>query len=77
MSTDIIRFEALEGGLFTEHFSVEALRLFFAISIPLMVVTFVSWYLIYWWMKNRQKRLRAMQMFQDFTSKIERVSSKV
>ena len=74
MSTDIIRFEALDSGLFTEHFSVKALKLFFAISIPLMVVTFVTWYLIYWWTRNRQKRLRIMQQVHNLTSKIDNAS---
>jgi len=73
MSTDIIRFEAMDGDMFKEHFSIKALKLFFSISIPLMVATFLSWYVIYWWSKNRQKRLRIMQQVHNLTSKVEKV----
>lgn len=54
-STDIIQFEAIDGGSFKELFSIQALRVFFAITIPLMVVTFTAWYILAWWIKNRQK----------------------
>jgi len=63
MSTDIIRFEALDGGLFKEHFSTKALKLFFAICIPLMLVTFVTWYIIYLWTKKRQAIMQQVHKF--------------
>ena len=47
MSTDIVRWEADATMTPRKVFSMEALILFMAISVPLVVVTFMNWYCVY------------------------------
>ena len=57
MSTDIVRFPKASTVSETQKkvVSVEALQLFMAICIPLMVLTFVAWYVVYWWHNRKDK----------------------
>lgn len=50
MSTDIIRFNDNH-----KTYSPSALKLFLAISIPMMGVTFCAWYVVYWFTNNRER----------------------
>ncbi|KAL3425127.1 hypothetical protein PVAG01_04408 [Phlyctema vagabunda] len=53
MSTDIIQFppsQELEGKVF----QLKALQLYIFVTVPLMVITFATWGLIYWWVNRRQ-----------------------
>merc|ERR1711939_1159859 len=50
MSTDIVRFDHSK-----EMFSMAALKLFLAISLPMMFLTFVAWYAVYWYVNNRAR----------------------
>lgn len=53
MSTDIFR--ATDAGQFGNSVQLGALRLYIAISLPLMVVTMLAWYCVYWWETRKQK----------------------
>jgi hypothetical protein len=55
MSTDIIRFQKGDSGKPERVFSLEALRLFLAITLPLMVVSFLAWGVFYWVTTLREK----------------------
>ncbi|KAI9772652.1 MAG: hypothetical protein M1840_000246 [Geoglossum simile] len=49
MSTDIIRFQTGSSGKPEKVFHFEAFRLYLAISVPLVSLTFSAWYGVYWW----------------------------
>lgn len=54
MSTDIVKFPSIqESG---KVFQLEALQLFLAITLPLMAVTFIAWWVVYWCVNRRQDR---------------------
>lgn len=55
MSTDI--FKATNTGQFDNTVQLGALRLYIAISLPLVVVTMLAWYGVYWW-ETRKEKLR-------------------
>jgi len=63
MSTDIVRFESSSGGPGPEVFEADALKLYAYISIPMMVLTFAAWYLIYKWetWKAEKKKRKALE----------------
>ncbi|KAF2186405.1 hypothetical protein K469DRAFT_664384 [Zopfia rhizophila CBS 207.26] len=52
MSTDIIKFNT-DG---TRNFQHQGLRLFLSITLPLMTLTFLMWYLVYWWAARKDRR---------------------
>jgi hypothetical protein len=54
MSTSIIQYDK-EGN---ENFQYRALKLYLAITLPLMFVTFASWYGMAWWVDRREKAER-------------------
>lgn len=56
MSTDIISFQTDSEGKSQEVFRSDALRVFIAISLPLMVASFVAWYGVYWWVNRKVER---------------------
>ncbi|TVY83100.1 hypothetical protein LSUE1_G005916 [Lachnellula suecica] len=66
MSTDIIQFQVSETGKSQEIFQLGALQIYLAITVPMMVITFASWYGVYFWVdrkekvKVNQKRLKAV-----------------
>ena len=53
MSTDVFR--ATNTGQFGDTVQLGALRLYVAISLPLVVVTMLAWYGVYWWEKRKEK----------------------
>lgn len=55
MSTDIFR--ATNTGQFGNTVQIGTLRLYIAISLPLVVVTLLAWYGVYWW-ETRKEKLR-------------------
>ena len=57
MSTDIVHFTDNQGTQ-DQTFEPAALKLFFEISIPLLVLTFMAWYGVYWWETGKEKRRR-------------------
>lgn len=54
MSTDIVHFESKTISRSGKSFQLGALELYFEISIPLMVLTLLAWYGVYWW-ETRKK----------------------
>ena len=57
MSTDIVQFQGSEPGL--EDFQLGALKLYIYISVPLMVLTFAAWGVIYkleTWKAEKKKK---------------------
>ena len=58
MSTDIVQFDHSK-----EIFSSAALKLFLAICLPMMFLTFVAWYAVYWWVNNREKVAKIKSQF--------------
>ena len=53
MSTDI--FNVTNTGLFRETIELGALRLYIIISLPLVVMTLLAWYGVYWWETRKEK----------------------
>jgi len=49
MSTDIIKFQDSQ-----KIFSLGALQLYLAITLPMMALTFVAWWIVYWYVNRRQ-----------------------
>jgi hypothetical protein len=57
MSTDIVTFPTSSKTNKPEKvFALEALQLFFAITLPLMLITFLAWGAFYWWINWRERR---------------------
>lgn len=54
MSTDIFR--PTDKGRFSEDVQLGALKLYIAISLPLVFITLLAWYGVYWW-ETRKERL--------------------
>ncbi|KAK4894201.1 hypothetical protein LTR27_007569 [Elasticomyces elasticus] len=63
MSTPIVTFEPGSPSTSDRNVSAGALGFYVAVSLPLMVLTFLSWYAVYWW-ENRKERKRQLQMDQ-------------
>jgi hypothetical protein len=57
MSTDIVRFTPASTMLEPpkKTVSTAALQLYMAICVPLMVLTFAAWYVVYWWHDRKDK----------------------
>jgi hypothetical protein len=56
MSTDIVKFPKSSVTNKPEKvFALEALQLFFAITLPMMLITFSAWGAFYWWVTWREK----------------------
>lgn len=52
MSTDIIKFPSKqESG---QVFQLGALQLWLIITLPLMAITFIAWWLVYWYVNRKQ-----------------------
>jgi hypothetical protein len=62
MSTDIVVFQTDDAGETVKLFHVDALLLFMAICLPLMVVVFVAWYGVYWWIDRKEGEQRQRQL---------------
>ena len=52
MSTDI--FKGSNTGLFGNTIELGALGLYITISVPLVVVTLLAWYGVYWWETRKE-----------------------
>ena len=53
MSTDIVTWQTTqESG---QVFQPGALKLYLAITIPMMAVTFAAWWGVYWYVNRRQE----------------------
>lgn len=59
MSTDIFR--ATNTGQSGNTVQLGALRLYIAVSLPLVMVTMLGWYGVYWW-ETRKEKLRMKRL---------------
>jgi hypothetical protein len=64
MSTDIIRFQSPSGGPGPKVFQVDALILWLYASVPLIVVTFAVWGIVYK-LEERQAKKRERKKMED------------
>jgi hypothetical protein len=56
MSTDIVKFPVSSVTNKPEKvFAHDALKLFFEITFPLMLITFLAWGAFYWWVTWRER----------------------
>lgn len=60
MSTDIVQYQVSADGKSQEIFQLGALQLYLAITLPMMLLTFASWYGVYFWV-DRKERAKAVQ----------------
>ena len=56
MSTDIVQYQSTNPGKSGEISSLLALKLFLAITMPIMRITFSAWGAIYYWARWRAGR---------------------
>jgi hypothetical protein len=55
MSTDILQYAKIEDtNDYEENYSSEALTRYMTITVPLMAITFVAWYVVYLWIDKKQ-----------------------
>ena len=59
MSTDIVGFQTTKTGRSKSFVELAALQLYLAISLPLVFVTLVAWYGVYWWETRKETRRQA------------------
>ncbi|KAF2116785.1 hypothetical protein BDV96DRAFT_598636 [Lophiotrema nucula] len=60
MSTDIVHWDTNAEGRMVRVVSLEALWVYLASTLPLMVVTFAGWYGVHWWVNaSGKEKLRA------------------
>jgi hypothetical protein len=62
MSTDIVKFQTDSAGNTQEVFHLGALRLFLTICLPMMLLTFIAWYGVYWWVNRIDKKKRQAKL---------------
>jgi len=69
MSTDIVKFEGPNGGAGPKVFQSDALKLYIYISLPLMVLTFAAWAIIYklesWKAEKKKKKASEKEAFEE------------
>jgi hypothetical protein len=56
MSTDIIKWQFNAEGQTQRVYQSEALNLYLVITIPMMLVTFGAWRVVYIWMRWKESR---------------------
>ena len=59
MSTPIVNFAPGNSEFSDKNIGFGALELYIAISLPLMGLTFVAWYFVYWWEKRKDRNANA------------------
>jgi hypothetical protein len=55
MSTGIIQFTTDNDGRQKRVFQLRGLKLYLAICLPVMIATFVAWYIVYWWVRRKDR----------------------
>jgi hypothetical protein len=72
MSTDILKYSKIPGtNSYEEDYSKEALLRYVSITLPLMAVTFLAWWVLYWWVNKKQE----MKVLKDRLMNRHRLSS--
>lgn len=65
MSTDIVQYQVADDGKSYEVFQLGALQLYLAITLPMMLFTFGSWYGVYFWVDRKEKAKMEKKRFKD------------
>lgn len=55
MSTGIIQFTTDNDGRQKRVFQLQGLKLYLAICLPVTIATFVAWYIVYWWVRRKDR----------------------
>lgn len=58
MSTPIVTFEPGSPKLADRNIAVGALQFYLVVSLPLVLLTFVAWYVVYWRENRKEKQRR-------------------
>lgn len=61
MSTPIVSFDNGSASFSGQNIGIGALQLYIAASLPLVILTFLGWWLVYWW-ESRRDRLDKMKV---------------
>jgi hypothetical protein len=61
MSTDIVHFDSTATHGSEKVVSLEAIQLYMAITLPLMLMTFACWYGVYWRVSRKDSARRKME----------------
>jgi hypothetical protein len=62
MSTDIVQFQTDSTGKSNKIFQLGALQLFLTICLPMMLLTFVAWYGVYWYVNRIDRKKRQIKL---------------
>ena len=55
MSTDILQFSKIPNTKdYEEEYSSAALKRYVSVTLPLMALTFLAWWVLYWWVDRKQ-----------------------
>ena len=65
MRTPIVAFNTTETGISNRNISFGALKLYVAISLPLMLLTFLAWRGMFWWEDKKTQRHTVHQRKED------------
>jgi len=61
MSTDIINYPKNDTtNVHEKDFSLQALKLYLSVTVPMTALVFAMWYVVYWWV-NRKEYVQAMK----------------
>lgn len=72
MSTDIIRWQPDNDGYFQKYVSWGALRFFLALSLPLTFATFLTWALVYAFIRlNERRQEMRLKLLEDRRQPVE------
>jgi hypothetical protein len=56
MSTDILQYSKIpDSNSYEEDYSQEALIRYVSVTLPLMALTFLAWWVLYWWVDKKQQ----------------------
>ena len=61
MSTDILQYSKIPNtNNYEEDYSSAALKRYVSVTLPLMALTFLAWWILYWWV-DRKQRVKALK----------------
>jgi hypothetical protein len=56
MSTDIVQYSKMQNSNdYEEEYSSAALKRYVMITLPLMALTFLAWWILYFWVETKQR----------------------
>ena len=65
MSTDIVQWQRNPMGTIVKTVSSEAIMVFLAATIPLILLTFAAWYVVYRYLERKQEKHNKRQSSQS------------